>query len=100
MGLLQEVERVVDPQVLQEVLGVDRLAVAELEPAGDVGDHVDAGQLLQVDVDPAFEPGAAATDVEPGPRGPGGGGGGGRGHRRRNLGVSRGALSSPVLLFR
>jgi hypothetical protein len=57
-------EGVVDREMLQEVLGEDRLHVLEIEPLGDVGHHVHPRQRLDVHVHPAFEPGAAGADVE------------------------------------
>ena len=64
MRLEQEIDRGVDPQVLEKVLGEDGLGARELEPVRDVGDDVDARQVLLVDVDPALDPRLAAADVQ------------------------------------
>jgi hypothetical protein len=62
--LSKEVERLIEPQMLEEVLGVHRFRPSERQPFGDVGDDVDPGEALDVDVDPPVEPLRAAADVE------------------------------------
>src|SRR5882724_5269857 len=84
VGLQKEVERLLDRQVLQEVLGENGAAVRELQPPGHVGHHVDPGERLEVDVDPARERRTAAADME------GGAGGGGKGGSLAERGVGLG----------
>ena len=69
-ALGQEREPVLEREVLQEVLGVDRGDLAERQALTDVENLVDARESLVVDVDPARDRLLAAPDVQAGgPRG-------------------------------
>ena len=63
-ALPQEREPVVEREVLQKMLGVDRRHVLEREAASNVQHLVHAGQPLVVDVDPARDRLLSAADVE------------------------------------
>jgi len=64
VGLAEEVERLLDREMLQEVLGEHGAAARELETLGHVGDQIHPGEILGVDVDPAFEAFAATAHVK------------------------------------
>jgi hypothetical protein len=63
-AFLEKAEPVVEPQVLEEALGVDGRYGAEREPLADVQDAVHAGKRMVVDVDPADDRLLTASDVE------------------------------------
>src|SRR5262249_39339045 len=64
-AVLEERERLVEADVLQKVLGVDRGRAAKGQSFADVEDAVHARQILVVDVDPSGHGLLAAPDVKP-----------------------------------
>src|SRR5688500_8484188 len=64
MDLEEKGQRLLDRQVLEEVLGEDRRDAGEVEPLAQIGDHVHARKRVAVDVDPTLDPLVAAAEVE------------------------------------
>jgi hypothetical protein len=64
-AFLEKPEALVEGEVLEEMLGIDRRDVREGQALPDVEDLVDALEPLVVDVDPARQRFTARADVEP-----------------------------------